>query len=143
MSTLALNALKNAVIVVPAADRAVVSVRGGDRLTWLNGLVTQDLAPLGAADPPAVYGLAVNKTGRIVADLFAVADGERILLAVPRDAREDLVLSLDHYLVMEDAEVAREDGLVVWLAHGPRAGEVIAAARASGGAAGAIDVTGL
>jgi folate-binding protein YgfZ len=143
MAQAPLDAAKKAVLLVPAADRAVLAVRGGDRLSWLNGLVTADLAPLGAKDAPAVYGLAVNKTGRILADLYAVADEGRILLAVPEDAREDLAASLDHYLVMEDAEVTREDGLAAWVAHGPGAGKVLAAARAAGGAGGALDVTGL
>jgi folate-binding protein YgfZ len=138
-----MNAAKTTVLLVLARDRAVLAVRGKDRLTWLNGLVTCDLAPLDAKDPPAVYGLAVSKNGRILSDLFAVADRERLLLAVPRAVVDELRVSLDHYLIMEDAEVTLDDAVGAWLAHGPNAGQVLAAGRAAGGVGGAVDVTGL
>ena len=53
-------------------------------------------------------------------------DGDRVLLAVPRGPLGELRAALDHYLIMEDAEVAAGD-FDVTLVHGPRAADVSAA----------------
>jgi len=127
-------------------ELGVLVVTGGDRVSWLNGLLTCDLAK--RTPGAAVYGLAVVRSGRVLADPTVVFDdaGERVLLAVPASTVEALRAHLDHYLVMEDAEMApATDGFVAWAVHGPRAGEALAAAVGSGAGAvgGALDRTGL
>jgi folate-binding protein YgfZ len=110
-------------------DRAALEVRGSERISWLNGLVTCELAKLGPGE--GAYGLIVEKKGRIQADLFVVpaAAGDAVVLAVPAAAREALAATLDHYLVMEDAEVAQLE-LAFHELHGPGAAEVAAASGA-------------
>lgn len=78
-------------------------------MTWLNGLVTSDLTKQKAGE--AQYGLIVEKKGRIQTDYFAVpsVDGESLVLAVPRGLRDGLIATLDHYLIMEDAELEPSD----------------------------------
>lgn len=114
-------AAKDSVLVVPAADRAAILVHGKDRTSWLNGLVTSDLAKL----PPghASYGLLVEKKGRIQADLAIVPSETALVIAAPRALRDGILATLDHYLVMEDAELAPGD-LDFFFAHGPRSGEL-------------------
>jgi folate-binding protein YgfZ len=133
------RAARSAALVIEAKDLAVLGVTGKDRLTWLNGLVTCDLAKSAPGD--AVYGLAVAKNGKILADLVAVIDVSRVLLAVPSQAAEALKASLEHYLIMEDAEIAPTEA-TAWLVHGPRATDVLAAARDAGAVGGALDLTG-
>ncbi len=139
------NQVKSAratVLVVPASELATLVVTGGDRLTWLNGLVTCDLAKRRPGD--AVYGLAVAKSGRILADIVVVVDDTELVIVVPVAAAETVRTSLDHYLIMEDAEIAAgSDAFAVWLAHGPRSAELLAAARTAGAIGGVIDRTGL
>src|SRR6185369_15452209 len=96
-------------IAVRAADRTAVVVTGKDRTSWLNGLVTCDLANL--APGGGAYGLLVEKKGRIQTDFFAVPSRENdaLALAVPRDLVAGIVETLDHYLVMEDAELSIRD----------------------------------
>jgi folate-binding protein YgfZ len=111
-----------AVLAVRAADRAALIVRGRDRSSWLNGLVTCDLARLGPTD--GAYGLLVEKKGRIQTDFFAIPSraGDALALAVPRELRGGILEMLDHYLIMEDAELEAGD-LGFWQLHGPRACE--------------------
>src|SRR5438445_10030718 len=86
-------------LVVRAPELGTIAVTGRDRQSWLNGLVTSDLAKLGPGD--ASYGLVLVKVGRIVADAWIVPAGERILLGVPRE-RVGLVRDhLEKYLMME------------------------------------------
>jgi len=130
------------VLAIAANDRATFLVTGEDRVSWLNGLVTCDLAKKRAGD--AAYGLVVGRTGRILADVFAVIDDVRVLLAVPAGAAETIRQHFEHYLVMEDAELGRRtDGFAIWFLHGPRSGDVLAAARGAGGSGGMLDQTGL
>jgi folate-binding protein YgfZ len=126
------------VLAVPATDRAAIVVRGKDRVGWLNGLVTCDVAKV--APGRAAYGLLVEKKGKIEAD-FAVMAGaspeDALLLAVPRLQRDALLATLDHYLVMEDATLELGEQMVVF-AHGPRAAELLREAPY----AGALDLLG-
>ena len=50
---------------------------------------------------------------------------------------------LEHYLVMEDAEVTLGSDWEAWSVHGPRAAAALEAARAAGAVGGTIDRTGL
>lgn len=138
------HAARARALAVQHADRAVLVVTGTDRLAWLNGLCTADLVK--RAPGAAVYGLFVGRNGRVLADAMVVIDdgAERVLLAVPAAGAAPLREHLDHYLVMEDAEVApRTDGFEVWTVHGPRVVEALEAARAAGGVGGTLDRTGL
>lgn len=110
------------VLAVRAVDRTAIIVRGKDRSSWLNGLVTCDLVKLGPTD--GVYGLIVEKKGRIQADFFAVPSrtNDALALAVPRELRDGLIETLDHYLVMEDAELEAAE-LDFWQLHGPKSCE--------------------
>jgi hypothetical protein len=136
----AIEKAKHAAIVVPAADLATLVVTGGDRRSWLNGLITCDLAPMKEGE--AAYGLFVTQKGRVLADAIVLLDGVRVLLAVPRGPLGELKTSLQHYLIMEDAELS--DGeFEVSLIHGPRAEEVRKAMVSAGAAGASLDRTGL
>lgn len=121
------HAARAAALAVPMADRTGILVTGNDRMSWLNGLVTCDLGKL--APGAAAYGLILEKKGRIQTDFFAVPGGasaaDTLALAVPRELRASLIELLDHYLIMEDAELIASD-LAVWRLVGASAAAVIA-----------------
>jgi folate-binding protein YgfZ len=139
------DAARRTVLAVPAPELAVLAVTGSDRVSWLNGLVTCDLAGWGI-DPAgeARYALLVARSGRVLADPILVADGERVLAVVAAGLVDPLRAHLDHYLVMEDAEVAPAAGAFeVWMLHGPASPAVLSAARAAGATGSSFDRTGL
>jgi folate-binding protein YgfZ len=139
-----LEAARRTVLAVPQPDLATLVVTGKDRLTWLNGMLTCDLAKRGPDE--ATYGLAVARNGRVVSDAVVVVDddSQSVLMAVPRAAAENLRAHLEHYLVMEDAEIASgANGFDVWAIHGPDSSVVLDAARAARAAGGILDRTGL
>ena len=139
MSIAAWKALEESALVVRLAERTALSVVGADRVTWLNGLVTCDVTKIGAGQ--ASYGLVVGTKGRILADLFLVNVGERMVLLLPRDAAEAVRQLFEHHLVMEDAELAPAD-TVSFFAHGPRAAQVAALATKAGAESALLDFTG-
>lgn len=118
-------------------DRAAIVVTGKDRTSWLNGMVTSDVAKL--APGKAQYGLLVEKKGRIQTDFYVVASADALALAVPRDLRESVLATLDHHLIMEDAELTTPE-LAWFYAAGPGALEL---ARSKGADfAGELDLLG-
>jgi folate-binding protein YgfZ len=136
------NAARSSVLAVQAGQVATLVVTGKDRVSWLNGLVTCDLNKWPEGE--ARYGLAVTRSGRVLADLILVADADRVILALAADRVDPLREHLDHYLVMEDAEMAPStNGFETWMLDGARAREVLAAARAAGALGGEFDRTGL
>jgi folate-binding protein YgfZ len=135
-------AARRAVLAVDEPDLVALEVTGGDRLSWLNGMLTCDLVPARPGD--VVYGLAVAQKGRIVTDLFVVVETERALLLVRREASASLAADFERHLMMEDAQLvpATEAFFVVAL-HGPRSQGVLASAREAGASGGLVDMTGL
>ena len=127
-------------LVIPAPELGTLVVTGGDRQTWLNGLITCDLAPLQTGD--VAYGLCVAQKGRIEADAVVAIEESRMLLAIPRAALSEVRASLERHVIMEDVEIA-DGAYEVEAVHGPRAGEVLAAARVAGAHGGLLDRTGL
>lgn len=130
------------ILAVPSA-RGTLVVTGADRKSWLNGLVTCDLAPLRVGE--AVYGLATSKVGRILADVVVLVDEDRLFVAVPEGKAGALAEALDAFLVMEDAELAVDAGERAWIfLHGAGAAELArGVAPALDGRAAAVELTGL
>jgi len=136
------KAARSSVLAVPMRDLATLVVTGKDRISWLNGLMTCDL--MKRPEGEAWYGLVVVRNGRVLTDAVVVVDDARALVVLPGEHVEGVRAHLNHYLVMEDAVVEpRADAFVVWTVHGPRSGDVLAAARGAGGAGGVVDRTGL
>jgi folate-binding protein YgfZ len=131
---------RRTVLVAWAPERCVLEVTGSDRLTWLNGLLTCELAKRRVGE--AVFGLAVAQKGKIVSDVVVLVDESRALLVVERASVATLTASFEHHLMMEDAVLEATVGDVAFV-HGPRAHEALDAARASGAVGGELDVTGL
>ena len=126
------------VVAVPAPGLSTTEVRGSDRVSWLNGLVTVDLREVGPGR--AAYGLAVSKVGRVLADLFVVGAGDALLFGSPTAATAGLRGSFEKYLVMEDADLAPRDDLRWITLHGDAAPALAASiAEAVSGFAGAVD----
>ena len=74
------------------ATRAVLSVSGEDRVGYLQGLVSNDVAL--AAPGRAVWAALLTPQGKWLADFFIFADGDRLLLDVEAAQRDDLARRL-------------------------------------------------
>jgi tRNA-modifying protein YgfZ len=102
---------------------ATIAVTGADAKSWLNGLVTSDLAKVGPG--VASYGLVLTKTGRILADAWIVAAERRLLVGVQKDRLAPVREHFETYLMMEDAAHEDASGDFAWaIAVGPNAAEI-------------------
>lgn len=127
-------------LIHPRPDLAAFAVTGNDRLSWLNGLVTQDVGKL--AEGAGAYALAVSKTGKILAELWIVAAAERVYVIALRDRAPLIREHFDKHLIMEDAEIGELLDRGVLFLHGPLARDLVVDARVLGADAAMIDWTG-
>lgn len=94
-------------------ERDTLVVRGPDRKTWLDGLLTCAVAEV--APGTARYGLLLTKQGKIVSDVFLADSGSELFLGVAPGQGASMRELLDRYLVMEDADLGAAQGAPVWL----------------------------
>ena len=85
--------------------RGVIEVTGVDRVGFLQGLVSNDVAA--AVAGRAVWAAVLTPQGRWLADFFIIADGDRLLLDVERDQAAMLAQKLSRFRLR--AKVALRD----------------------------------
>jgi folate-binding protein YgfZ len=81
-----------------------IAVRGEDRFRWLSGMVTNMVNDLGPNE--GAWNLVLNAQGRIQGDLMVWREGDEIELEIAADQYEKLVAHLDHFIIMDDVELA-------------------------------------
>lgn len=84
-------------------ELGAVYVRGDDRVSWLNGQLTNDVRAIAAGE--SVQALAVNVRGKIMAELNVADLGDALLLLVHRSAQAALLESFERYIIMEDVSL--------------------------------------
>jgi folate-binding protein YgfZ len=107
--------------------RAKLSLTGGDRVRWLNGMVTNNIRDL--ATGHGLYAFLLNPQGRILGDLYTYNRGESIVVDTDRSQSEKILATFDHYIIMDDVEVkdVTDEVSAVGIS-GPRGREVLIAA---------------
>ncbi len=76
----------------PAQDRALLRVAGTDRVKFLQGLVTQDMARV--ARDGIAYGALLTPQGKLIADFLLVAAPDAVLIDVDAALAGDLARRL-------------------------------------------------
>jgi folate-binding protein YgfZ len=129
--------------VHPRADWDTLVVRGSDRKSWLEGVVTCQVGQLQPGQ--GTWGLTLNRQGKIQSVLWVVAAPDQLWLALAPGTLANVEAELGRMLVMEDAELARPSPAQHWFAlHGPAAPErALELARQFDGHAAPIDWSGL
>jgi folate-binding protein YgfZ len=133
------SALQTSCGVYDLGFRAHISLTGSDRVRWLNGMVTNNIRDLAAGQ--GVYTFLLNPQGHILGDLYAYnrgdsgisgsgASGSRvsgsILVETDRNQLDKILATFNHYIIMDDVEVANLSGKITALGvAGPKAREVL------------------
>jgi tRNA-modifying protein YgfZ len=87
-----------------AADRSILNVTGPERVEFLQGLVTNDLAKLSGG---IVYAAMLTPQGKYLADFFLVPQPDAILIDVKSDLAEGLARRLSMYKLRAKVQVAQ------------------------------------
>jgi hypothetical protein len=93
------------------ADRSVVRLSGEDVRGFLQGLVTADLASLGAGRP--LWAGLLTPQGKALFDFVLWADGDDVLIDAERGAAEGLARRLAVYRLRRPITITLDESLAV------------------------------
>src|SRR5258708_22061141 len=120
-------ALRGGCGVYDLGFRAKISLTGGDRVRWLNGMTTNNVRDLSVGQ--GVYAFLLNPQGHILGDVFAYNLGNSIAVDTDSGQVEKILATFDHFIIMDDVEVANlSEQLTALGIAGPKSREVVAAA---------------
>ncbi len=114
--------------LIDLPHRATVEITGGERVAFLQRMLTQDLVGVKAPVGPLACkdSFWCNRKGRIDADVRLMLLRERVLVDVDVHAAERFVRTLDAYLIADDCEM--KIGTDRWHRlglHGPASGSLL------------------
>jgi folate-binding protein YgfZ len=104
-------------------DRGVLEIAGADRVTFLQGLVSNDVRRVGPGR--AIYAALLTPQGKYLHDFFLVGHGEVILLDGERARLPDLLRRLSMFKLRAKvalADVSDRHAIAVAFGDGARAG---------------------
>lgn len=105
------------------ADRLLVAATGADRVGFLQGMLTNDVAQLGPGGGCAALLLTIQ--GRVVSDLRVAATETAIVLDVARAARDAVLDTLGRLIIADDVELVPDDATILLGVSGPAAPAVV------------------
>ncbi len=108
-------------------NHGIVEVAGGDRVRWLDGMLTNDVRRLAPGpERSGCRALALTRKGGIVADVRVWLRPESFWLETDAAAIPGLSLHLQGHVVSDDVRLAEPDEAIALLAlEGPAASEVL------------------
>jgi folate-binding protein YgfZ len=111
-------------------DRALLEVRGSDRVRFLQGQLTNDVARLDASRRDSgCHALVLTREGRIVAEFHVIARPDAFWLETDAAAAPAAIARLEKFVIADDVAIAdRSSAFARFGVEGPRAPEVIATA---------------
>lgn len=89
--------------------RRVLAITGSDRISFLQGLITNDITK---AEGGLVYAALLTPQGKFIADFFATAEDERILIDVAESHAAALAQRLAMYRLRADVQIEETDLIV-------------------------------
>jgi folate-binding protein YgfZ len=121
------EAARQSAVVTVRTDSAPVFVRGADRVSWLQGLLTNDVAALRPGQ--GCYAAYLTPQGRMICDLRVLVLETAVLLDLPAAVREAVIQRLETFIITEDVHLDDASSTLARVSIcGPKA--VVVAARA-------------
>ena len=90
------------------AGRDLLRVRGGDRMRFLNGMLTVDVAEL--APGSSVYGAQLDRKGHFVSDLWVLVRDDEIWLDAAPGRGPAVREILEKHVIADDVEIETQSG---------------------------------
>jgi tRNA-modifying protein YgfZ len=125
VSSTAYEAARRRAAFIDRSDRARIVVSGADRASYLQGLLTNDVAALKAG--AGCYAAYLTPQGRMIADLYVYELGDVMLLTLDRGAKETVLARLDQFIFTEDVQLGNVTDTFAQIAIvGPEAAAMLA-----------------
>jgi len=112
------------------ADRGLIAVSGGDRVRWLDGMLSNDVAGLReGSERSGCYATLLTRTGRIVADVHVLGRDEAFWLETAKTALPPALEHFERHLIADDVTLQDISQSVDRLAlEGPTAKQILESA---------------
>ena len=124
MTTTAYTAARERAAWIDRSSRGRIVVSGADRGSYLQGLLTNDIAALVAGT--GCYAAYLTAQGRMIADLWVYELGDVMLLAMNGELKDTLLARLDQFIFGEDVHLGDVTATFAEIAFvGPRAAELV------------------
>ncbi len=112
--------------LLDARFRGLLRMTGSDRVTFLQGMLSNDVARL--KDGEGTYAAVLTQQGKVVSDLRVYLLADEVWLDVPAARAAAVRESLERYIIADDAEFAADDSWAPLVAvEGPQADRVLLA----------------
>lgn len=110
---------------IDRSHRGRIVVSGADRATYLQGLLTNDIAALRAGQ--GCYAAYLTPQGRMIADMHVYELGDVILLTMAGDVKDAVLTKFDQFVFAEDVQLGDVTAsFAQWAVVGPHAAHLIA-----------------
>ena len=118
------EALTHTVGLIDLSHVGVLRLRGGDRVRFLNAMVTNDVATLHAGS--ACEALLTTTKGRIVAELLILARADEFLVLVMQGSTARVFEALDSHIIADDVQLTDMSAeMTVLSLEGPKSRDVV------------------
>jgi folate-binding protein YgfZ len=118
------NAARSAAILLGPASRGRILVSGADRRSYLNAMLTNDVAALSAGQ--GCYAAYLTPQGRMIADMRVLDIGDLLLLDLPMSVKDTVLSKLDQFIFSEDVRLGDVTATISQVGlHGPAAPAVV------------------
>src|SRR5215813_7860092 len=100
------KAAREAAALVEKDWYGIVRLTGGERVSWLQGMVTNDVEKL--LPGQGCYAAHLTPQGKLVAHMLVLRDEDCLWLVLERAIIPRLMAAFDKLLIMEDVQVLDE-----------------------------------
>ncbi len=112
--------------LLDAGFRGLLRLTGGDRTTFLQGMVSNDVASL--REGQGTYAALLTQQGRVVSDLRVYVLADELWLDTPAARTATVRESLERFIIADDVEFAADESWTPLVAlEGPHAARVVLA----------------
>ncbi len=118
------EALTHTIGLIDLPNVGVLRLRGGDRVRFLNAMVTNDVAKLHSGS--ACEALLTTTKGRVVAELLILARTDELLVLVMQGATQRVFEAFDSHIIADDVQLSDMTAeMTVMSLEGPKSREVV------------------
>jgi folate-binding protein YgfZ len=112
--------------LLDARFRGLLRLTGADRVGFLQGMLTNDVAKLRPGE--GTYAALLTQQGRVVSDLHVYELADELWLDVPAGRSDAVRAALERFIIADDVEFATDDAwMPLVVIEGPQAARVLLA----------------
>lgn len=114
------RAVRNGVGLIDLSQRGLLQFTGPDRLSFLQGMLSNDLRPLKPFD--GIYATILTQQGKVVADVRVLCSMNSFYLDFWENLKDKILDHLNRYLIADEVEIAdRSEEYAILSIQGPQA----------------------